>query len=286
MAHLKSFQISGAVSILRHNERTENDTVKQRKNECIRPEKTHLNYNLAPKRDMPLAEHIKKVCSDNNIRLNKRKDLNVMSSWVITQPKDVKAEETEKFFADTYNFLSERYGKENILSACVHLDETTPHIHFGFIPVGTDKKGCKTVSSKLVCTRTELKSFHKDLSKYLKQSFGRKISIENGATSAGNKTVEQLKAENELKKIKKEIYKQKKELKSLLEIKEPLLKEKKYFKIDSSIAEKVCEKLNLLDISYNKKKKDDYIIIRASQSYEKAIQNIISIFNRNNNKSR
>lgn len=278
--------MSGAASILRHNERSENDTVRQRKNECITPEKTNLNYNLAPKRDMPLAEHIKKVCFDNNIRLNKRKDLNVMSSWVITQPKDVKAEETEIFFTDTYNFLSERYGKENILSACVHLDETTPHIHFGFIPVGTDKKGCKTVSSKLVCTRTELKSFHKDLSKHLEQSFGRKISIENGATSAGNKTVEQLKAENELKKIKKEIYQQKKELKSLLEIKEPFLKEKKYFKIDSSIAEKVYEKLNLLDISYNKKQKDDYIIIRASQSYEKAIQNIISIFNRNNNKSR
>lgn len=193
MAHLTSYQIGGAVGVLRHNERTETDTVHERKNEYIVPERTHFNYNLAPQRYAPLYEHIKQVCADNNIRLNNRKDLNVMSSWIVTKPKDVLEQEQENFFADTYAFLINRYGKENVLSACVHLDESTPHIHFEFIPVGTDKNGCKTVSSKLVCTRKDLQSFHKDLSSHLEQTFGRKISIENGATIEGNKAIEELK---------------------------------------------------------------------------------------------
>lgn len=193
MAHLTSYQMGGAVAILRHNERTEKDKVHSRKNEKIVPARTHLNYNLAPRRKGNLSEHIAKICSDNGIRLNKRKDLNVMSSWIITQPQDIKAEESKKFFEDTYSFLINRYGKENVLSACVHLDETTPHIHFEFIPVGTDGNGQRTVSSKLVCTRSELKIFHKDLGKHLSESFGRKISIENGATVEGNKSIDELK---------------------------------------------------------------------------------------------
>ncbi len=221
MAHLTSYQISSAVGVLRHNERKENDTVHQRKNECITPERTHLNYNLAPQRDMSLSEHIKAVCAENNIRLNNRKDLNVMSSWIITIPKDFLEKEKEsentyqsivkpysdkklerQFFEETYSFLQKRYGKENVLSACVHLDETTPHIHYEFIPVGIDKNGVKTVSSKLVCTRKDLQSFHRDLSKHLEHTFGRKISIENGATVEGNKAISELKKQSATEKLR------------------------------------------------------------------------------------
>lgn len=36
--------------------------------------------------------------------------------------------------------MANRYGKENVVSAYVHLDETAPHIHFSFIPITKDKK--------------------------------------------------------------------------------------------------------------------------------------------------
>jgi len=107
-----------------------------------------------------------------------------------------------QFFEETYTFLENRYGKENVLSAYVHLDETTPHIHFGFLPVGTDKNGNKTVSSKLVCTRKELQTFHKDLSRHLEKTFGRKMSIENGATVEGNKAISELKRESAEDKLR------------------------------------------------------------------------------------
>ncbi len=198
MAHLQSHKAGGAAAVLRHDERTEHDKVDSRKNECIKPERTHLNYNLAPERTLPLSKHIEKVCKDNDVRLNKRKDLNVMVSWVLTAPKDLPNNEQEQFFKSSYEFLSNRYGKEFVLSSNVHLDETTPHLHFNFIPVGIDKNGN---NSKLVCTRVELQSFHKELSKHLEKELGHPVSILNDATVQGNKSINELKLETAVKEI-------------------------------------------------------------------------------------
>ena len=66
--------------------------------------------------------------------------MNVLCSWVVTVPKDVPEAEYEKFFHATYDFLEKRYGRENVVSAYVHMDEITPHMHFAFVPVVYDKR--------------------------------------------------------------------------------------------------------------------------------------------------
>ena len=47
--------------------------------------------------------------------------------------------ELQRFFADSYAFLKRQIGyhggDQNILSAAVHLDETTPHLQLYYIPV-------------------------------------------------------------------------------------------------------------------------------------------------------
>ena len=47
--------------------------------------------------------------------------------------------EQEKFFADCTRYFSDRYGEENIISAVVHMDETTPHLHLNLIPIAEGK---------------------------------------------------------------------------------------------------------------------------------------------------
>ncbi|MGN1138992.1 MAG: MobV family relaxase [Ruminococcus sp.] len=202
MAHLASFKSAGAVGVLRHDERTENDKVQSRKNECIDSKKTCLNYNLAPKRKGNLMEHIRQVCKDNNVRLSNRKDLNVMCSWIVTAPKTIPKDQISQFFLYCYSFLKKRYGEEYTLSATVHMDETTPHLHYSFIPVGYDKKNNRlTVSSKLVATRTELRSFQQELSKALENEFGYDVGILNEATKDGNKEIQELKLQTAQKRI-------------------------------------------------------------------------------------
>lgn len=203
MAHVTSFKAGGAVGVLKHDERDEKEKVHQRKNESIDSNRTHLNYNMAAPRSGTLMQHIKKVCEDNNVRLSNRKDLNVMCSWVVTAPKTVTPTELPLFFKTCFDFLQDKYGKKYTLSASVHMDETTPHLHYCFIPVGFDNKNNRlTVSSKLVLTRSHLRTFHKELEANLTMVFGRELGIENGATSAGNLTTQELKYKTAVQKTK------------------------------------------------------------------------------------
>lgn len=204
MAHLTSFKSAGAVGVLRHDERKESDKVQSRKNECIDNSRTHLNYNLAPPRKGTLMEHIRRVCKDNSVKLNNRKDLNVMCSWVVTVPKKVLPQQYPLFFQRCYDFLKKRYGEKYTLSATVHMDETTPHLHYSFIPVGLDTKNNRlTVSSKLVATRTELRNCQQELSKSLEKDFGYDLGILNKATKDGNKTIQELKYKTAVEKVEK-----------------------------------------------------------------------------------
>jgi vacuolar-type H+-ATPase subunit H len=85
----------------------------------------------------------------------------------------------------------------------VHRDETTPHMHFAFVPITKNtgkKKGKKTakeytVSADTVISRKELKNFHSDLATHLYKVFGRDLGISNGVTqkNGGNKTISELK---------------------------------------------------------------------------------------------
>lgn len=216
MAHVTSYKVGGAIGVLKHDERSEHDHVQKRKNESIDNSRTHLNYNMAAKRSGTLMQHIKRVCDENNVRLSNRKDLNVMCSWVVTAPKTVKPAELPLFFKTCFDFLEKKYGKQYTLSATVHMDETTPHLHYCFLPVGLDKKNNRlTVSSKLVLSRSHLRTFHKELESELKTVFGRELGIENGATKKGNQTVAQLKQQS---KLAAEIEQQQQELQKLTDI--------------------------------------------------------------------
>lgn len=49
-------------------------------------------------------------------------------------------EEQKAYFETALAFLSERVGKQNILSAVVHMDEKTPHMHLCFVPITPEGK--------------------------------------------------------------------------------------------------------------------------------------------------
>ena len=166
------------------------------------PEMTALNYNLAQlQQPEGQLEFLHKRLSQ--VKVHNRKDVNVMVDWVVTAPKILPKVDEELFFKETYNFLNNRYGKENVISAYVHLDEMTPHMHYSFVPVVEDrKKGGLKLSAKEAVTREDLRTFHKDLSKHLEKIFGRDIGILNDATVDGNKSIDELKRESAIESMK------------------------------------------------------------------------------------
>ena len=68
--------------------------------------------------------------------------------------KRIGEEETNRYFETAYKFVCEYkdLGEKYILSAKIHLDERSPHMHLVFLPVvhTTDKKG--NPIDKLACS--------------------------------------------------------------------------------------------------------------------------------------
>jgi|SRR5699024_5527131 len=166
MAHVQKFTRGSVGGLSNHIERkTENHS-----NKDIDKERTHENYDLCEKEGDMLSRYQERL---DEVHCLNRADVNVMADWIVTLPEELKEapESSQKrFFEETYDFLEERYGKENVLTGVVHNDETTPHMHFAFIPVTYDeKREREKVSAKEVLNRNELKSFHQDLDKHLKE---------------------------------------------------------------------------------------------------------------------
>ena len=179
-------------------------------NENLDRTRTHLNYNLATHQQMDQGEFVRKRCSE--VRCQNRKDVNVMVSWVVTAPKDLPEAEHKAFFQASYDFLKKRYGMENVVSAYVHMDEVTPHMHFAFVPVvRTFKQDRKNpdistevykVSAKECVNRYDLQSFHDSLQSYVSKELGNEVSILNEATKEGNRSIEELKRQSATERLR------------------------------------------------------------------------------------
>ena len=53
------------------------------------------------------------------------------------QPDEIRA-----FFREAMDFLAEHQSRETIISAVIHMDETTPHMHLSFVPLTADGRLC------------------------------------------------------------------------------------------------------------------------------------------------
>ncbi|HBA48497.1 MAG TPA: hypothetical protein DCZ91_12005 [Lachnospiraceae bacterium] len=183
-------------------------------NEKIDLTRSHENYNLAPDRG-----DINKYMDDRiaEVRCLKRADIKVMADWVVTLPNGYKGDERQ-FFQESYNILAERYGEQNVLSAYVHKDETTPHMHFSFMPITIDKDGRERMCAKEVIDRRELKTIHPFMEKELSARLHEPVHMLNEATREGNKSIDELKRGTAIEKVNvlnKEIGDKSEELESM-----------------------------------------------------------------------
>lgn len=216
MANYAKYTKDAMGHMFKHFERAKDDKGNYIKfgNQDINISKTHLNYNLAPEHNQ--LDFVHKRLEE--VYCLKRKDVNIMCSWVITAPQDLKSEQEKLFFQETYSFLETKYGQENVISAYVHKDEKTPHMHFCFMPVVADEKhGGQKVSAYECVKKKDLIKFHEELQIHLKRQ-RISCSIINEATKEGNKSIKELKrgtAQQQLKATYEATKKEKKELNNL-----------------------------------------------------------------------
>ena len=130
--------------IYRHNERKN----KNYSNKNINKEKSHLNYSLKDCKHSYETE-FELIREKYNLKGQIKTVSNIACEYIITSDKDfftnIGQTETKRFFETAYKFVCEykKLTEKYILSAKVHMDEETPHMHLVFIPVvhTIDKKG-------------------------------------------------------------------------------------------------------------------------------------------------
>lgn len=194
--HVEKYNARAIGRMFNHYERQEGDGVK-RGNPAIDPARTHLNYNLASE-IQPLSgtEFIQKRLE--NVKVQKRADVVKFCDCIVNPPADLPAERHREFFQHAFDFLADRYGRNNVVSAHVHLDETSPHMHFAFVPVvkNTGKSSGRfpeKLCAKDVVTRQDLQTLHPDTQRYLQEQMQCPVRMLNGATAGGARTVAELK---------------------------------------------------------------------------------------------
>ena len=227
MANMQKYKSGSVPGLGRHYERSKDKDGQfvKHSNQDIDPSRTHLNYNLGPERFGTHLDFVKQRCSE--VDFVGRSNTNVMCSWVVTAPKDLPEGDLRLFFEQTYKFLNDRYAggsDRNIISAYVHMDETTPHMHYAFVPVVWDsKRGREKVSAKEAIDRRDLQTFHKDFSEYMTLVFGRDIGVHNHITQGNDKNKVQLEVAR-LEKERTKLEGQNKELQAdIVQAQETLL---------------------------------------------------------------
>lgn len=76
--------------------------------------------------------------------------------------------ETTAFFQRAADFLIQRVGNENIISAVVHMDEKTPHLHLTFVPLTKDNRLC---AKEILGGRADLSRWQDDFYSHMIQAY-------------------------------------------------------------------------------------------------------------------
>ena len=103
--------------------------------------RSHLNFHLATPERKYRAEAEKQIAEAG---CRTRSDsVRVMEALVTASPeffKGKKKSEVKAYFTEALDFIQKHQSKDTIISAVVHMDEKTPHMHLCFVPLTEDKR--------------------------------------------------------------------------------------------------------------------------------------------------
>lgn len=239
-------------------------------NQDIDLTKTHLNYDLVQS-NLNLYQRVKKRVDEVRDISRIQKNSVVDYSNIITVPNETYdiwgLDKTKDYFKNIYEYFCNEFGKENVISAKIHLDETAPHMHLHFVPINLQNG---KLQARTVMTPKRINKVHTEAPIYLKE-LG--FDVERGKGSTGKNNIKDIHKfkENKIKELENKIDRLEMDLNALLSVKN----------ISDSIYTIKAER-TLLGGKI-KLTKDDYDKITAG--YEKTLLDNMSLKKENKNLS-
>ena len=121
-----------------HNERTKE---KYASNPDVDTSRSHLNFHLIKPERKYRAEAEKQFAAAG---CRTRSDsVRVVEALITASPEFFKGknrDEVREYFEEALSFINNHQSPETIISAVVHMDEKTPHMHLCFVPLTEDKR--------------------------------------------------------------------------------------------------------------------------------------------------
>ena len=159
-----------------HNERTKE---KYASNPDVDTSRSHLNFHLVFPERKYRAEAEKQIAAAG---CRTRSDsVRVVEALVTASPeffKGKKKAEIKTYFTVALDFIQKHQSKDTIISAVVHMDEKTPHMHLCFVPLTEDKR----LSAKEIVGNKKKLTWWQD--EFWKHMVGKYPDLERGESAS------------------------------------------------------------------------------------------------------
>lgn len=168
-------------------------------------ERSHDNYSLCDNAvGSSFNEYIDKQLAERYTGKKAiRKDAVRMVQVLFTSDSDffdqLSAEQAKDYFQSCYDWAAKRWGADNIISADIHLDEKTPHMHLNFVPLTADgrlsAKECIGSGSKALQQLQD--DFYREVGAAYGLDRGRRADLISGEQPRKHQRVAEYKASTE-----------------------------------------------------------------------------------------
>lgn len=171
-----------------------------------------------------------------------RKDAVKMLEFLVAPSDNSLDLDTSKaFLKDSYEWLCDRFGRENVIADTVHLDETTPHMHVVIVPLTKDGRlSAKDFTGTAVKLQKMQDDFFEKVSSKYGLKRGEKADLEDPNREIKRHVTMKKYKERDLAEVEREIQDAKTDLSKYQD-----LRVKERAKLDKTVSEAVEVEIRL-----------------------------------------
>ena len=259
-------------------------------NKDIDNTRTHLNF-YCKKNEQTYIKEFDRIKKEYDLKGHIRSNSIILCEMMITSDNEffdkIGLEETKRYFKESYEFVCnyKNLGEKYIVSAVVHLDETTPHMHLIYIPVihTKDKEGNeidKICARDFWRGRDSYRDLQNEFHKYItSKGFELERGLPIEETGAKHQKIEELKKITNFENTKKVLENVKLELPEIPNINDIKLIKLNKEKVENEIIkpkDELIQELYQDNITLHRELSKQAKVVNEAEKYQKERDKIIA----------
>ena len=259
-------------------------------NKDIDNTRTHLNF-YCKKNEQTYIKEFDRIKKEYDLKGHIRSNSIILCEMMITSDNEffdkIGLEETKRYFRESYEFVCnyKNLGEKYIVSAVIHLDETTPHMHLIYIPVihTKDKEGNlidKICARDFWRGRDSYRDLQNEFYKYItSKGFELERGLQIEETGAKHQKIEELKKITNFENTKKVLENVKLELPEIPNINDIKLIKLNKEKVENEIIkpkDELIQELYQDNITLHRELSKQVKVVNEAEKYQKERDKIIA----------